>query len=828
MFTFHLIANAHLDPVWLWDWREGLNEGIITCRTILDLMDTDPELTFIRGESAIYAHIEKHDPETFERIKAMVAAGRWDIVGGTVVQPDTNLPATETFARHFARGGAYFESRFGVRPRIAWAADSFGHAAGLPDILAAAGMEGYAFTRPGGAQVPLSKSAFWWEGGAGGRVLAYRPSVGWYGSERDELPRRLNALLEAAKRQELMNVGVFYGVGNHGGGPTRRQIADIREWAAAHTDEVTIVHSGLHRLFDALRAELAEKGEDFVPTHRGEMNYVLRGCYSSVAKFKFPYRRTEAMLSRAETTASIIGAATETPMPDLSVAWDTLLFNSFHDILPGTSIERAFDEQIAQLGGTLHTAQAAELTAINALASRIDTSVPTPEADHPTAVSFLVWNPHPSFFDGYVELEAALDYRPIWSYRDKPAALPVVVRNAEGAPVAHQQIAIDSLFSPNLPWRRRVLAPVLLPPLGWTVMTMGWEEGVMRPLRQIPEQAFAPDEASLTNGELDVLAIPGESGIHLLHDGELVFGPQGLSLVTVADPWGSWGGMGEEPESLALSEVLHEWKVVEVSVRENGPERASLWVRLTGGDSWAELTFSLTAGQPTAEVSARVLWNERSARLKLVMPVRASSATFDVPGGTVVRNSPTGEVPGGRWVDMGNIGFASDGLYNFDLTADGALRATICRASRYAAEQAEAADTAPWNPAVDCGELRFRFLLTLDTEQLPRLAHELEMPPLALIVPPTPGRLPRTGSLAALSPESVRLLALKPAEDGDGWILRVQNVGTEEVSPTLTWLGEIRALEALASGHIATYRLTAAGNDWTFTPTAITEAAKTS
>ena len=101
-FTFHLIPNAHLDPVWLWDWREGLNEGLVTCRTILDLMDEDRELTFIRGESAIYQHIEKADPKTFARIKKYVKSGRWDVVGGTVIQPDTNLPATETFARHFA------------------------------------------------------------------------------------------------------------------------------------------------------------------------------------------------------------------------------------------------------------------------------------------------------------------------------------------------------------------------------------------------------------------------------------------------------------------------------------------------------------------------------------------------------------------------------------------------------------------------------------------------------------------------------------------------------------------------------------------------------
>ena len=154
-FTFHLIPNAHLDPVWLWDWREGLNEGLVTCRTILDLMDQDRELTFIRGEAAVYEHIERTDPRTFARIKTFVKQGRWDVVGGTVVQPDTNLPDAETFCRHFLHGQRYFASRFGKPVRAAWAADSFGHCAGLPEILAAAGIEFFAFTRPPPDVLPL-------------------------------------------------------------------------------------------------------------------------------------------------------------------------------------------------------------------------------------------------------------------------------------------------------------------------------------------------------------------------------------------------------------------------------------------------------------------------------------------------------------------------------------------------------------------------------------------------------------------------------------------------------------------------------------------------
>ncbi len=245
--TFHLIPNAHLDPVWLWDWREGLNQGIATCRTVLDLMDENPDLTFIRGETAIYEHIERFDPATFARIKKMVKAGRWDVVGGTYIQPDTNLPSTETFLRHFIEGKRYVKEKFARDVKVAWAADSFGHSAGLPEILSASGIEYFAFSRPAPKILPIAKPAFWWEGSGGSRVMAYQIPVGWYGCEREEMPKRLDAFAEFAQRSDVENVGVFFGLGNHGGGPTRKQIADVRAWAKAHP-EIDVKFSGLHAL----------------------------------------------------------------------------------------------------------------------------------------------------------------------------------------------------------------------------------------------------------------------------------------------------------------------------------------------------------------------------------------------------------------------------------------------------------------------------------------------------------------------------------------------------------------------------------------------------
>ena len=226
MKTFHVIPNAHIDPVWLWDGREGLNQSIRTARAVLDLMDEFPFLTFMRGETVLYRHLEENDPATFARVLERIREGRWEVVGGTYLQSDTNLPATETLARQYATGLEWFREHVGVRPRAAWAADSFGHAAGLPEILLAAGMESFAFTRPFPSSLPTPKPAFWWRSPSGRRILCYRPEIGWYGARCDEVPPRLDATLAAAESDAAAgrgfdNIPVFIGVGDHGGGPSR-------------------------------------------------------------------------------------------------------------------------------------------------------------------------------------------------------------------------------------------------------------------------------------------------------------------------------------------------------------------------------------------------------------------------------------------------------------------------------------------------------------------------------------------------------------------------------------------------------------------------------
>ncbi len=516
---FHLIANSHLDPVWLWDWREGFNEAISTVRTVLDLMDEDKRLTYVRGESVLYRHIEETDPATFERIAAYVRSGQWDIVGGTYVQPDTNLAGAEILARQFTEGLRYFKDRFNRKVTVAWQADSFGHTAGLPEILDAAGIDSFAFTRPDKKVFPLSSPAFWWEGASGARVLAYRPLAGWYGTGRDEIPRRLDALLDAAHKSSLQNVACFYGLGNHGGGPTRRHLLEIRAWAETNPD-VTVIHSGLHAFFAALRREIKTRPERDIPVHRGELNFCLRGCYSSMARFKSLYRRSENRLARAERTDSLVSAFLGSPGSNLTKAWRGVLFNSFHDILPGSSIERAFEEQTDWMGEVLHSSRGAEFRALNQLAGQINTQVADRPEYHPSAVAALVWNPHAQPFRGHVELEACLDYRPVSKYENRVSEVPLRVLGPSGAPLPFQEIATENRSMVNVPWRKRVLVPVTLPGFGWNVLEFGWVEDATAPKVKNP---VTSGHNWIDNGQYRVKAIVGRRGIQFSHRGPCPF-----------------------------------------------------------------------------------------------------------------------------------------------------------------------------------------------------------------------------------------------------------------------------------------------------------------
>lgn len=805
-FVVHVIPNAHLDPVWLWDYREGLNEGVATCRTILDLMDANPDLTFIRGEAAIYEHVRRTDPATFQRILAQIRAGRWDAVGGTWIQPDTNLPDSETLCRHYEVGLRYFHEKLGVKVKCGWQADSFGHTAGLPDILAAGGVENIAFTRPPSKDFFTRTPAFWWHGRSGARVLAYRPALGWYCTERDDTTSRFDALIERMRGTSLRNIAAFIGLGNHGGGPTQRLIDDVHAWAAAHP-ECEVRFSGLHTFFAALRRELAGPDAPSLDAVHGEINFCMRGCYASVARFKHGYRRAEHELQCTERTTTLLRRAPfiDAPAPNLAPAWESVLLNSFHDILPGSSIERAFDEQIDEVGGVRHIARDTAFRALNHLIGRLRIAVPTVPADHPRAVPFLLWNPHLRPVRTFIELETTLDHRPIGAYTNRVDELPLEVRFGEKR-VPFQVLATEHESFPSLAWRKRVLVPVTLPSAGWSVASLGWVEGSTSPA--YPHAASARQQ-SIRNAFYEISARPGSSGIRIRHRGKDLFGSRGLHLVTIADNYGSWGAMHEEPDGVRLTKTIGQWKIARVAVSETGPLRAALVVRLTTIRAHVDLTLRLTAGVEEVTIEVRVFSDLEAARIKLILP-GVRSVDCEVPGERVTRTKE-GEIPVLRWLKAhgGRHGFAlaSDVLAACDLAA-GDLRVTLVRATRYARDGKLDASREWWRPTVDRGELRERLLLLPADAAVEQAAELLTQPPIVTMAWVNPaGTLPSSGSLARLTPTSAQLLALKDSPDRRGLDVRLKNPTDSKLRPVLTLAGRRHALGPVEPGAVTTFRI---------------------
>lgn len=798
----HLLPNSHLDPVWLWDWKEGLNEGFITCRSILKLMKEFPDLTYLRGESAIYQHIQEHDPETFSQIRQMIEAGRWDVIGGTFVQPDTNLPATESLVRQFSTGLHYFRREFNLRPTVAWAADSFGHSAGLPEIMASAGMTAFAFSRPMEHDYHLPKPAFWWESPSGKRILCWRIPVGWYGTNRDEMPRRLDETLSRSESWGIENIAVFLGLGNHGGGPSRRHLLDIQAWREKNP-QVEVRFSTLHSYFDCLKEEADE-----LPVIRGELNYTLRGCYSSGARFKYLYRKTENLLLQAERTAGIISATLRAKRPFTAGPWRSLLFNAFHDILPGSSIERAMEDQIAWTGCVWHEAQKLELSALNTLASSVDTTVEEPAPDMPAAVPLIVWNPHPTDFEGLVELEAGLDYRPIGTYRQRSSELPVEVLDARGEPLPFQRLEPENHFTPATPWRVRIVTPLRIPACGWHVVRMAWKDQP-RQVDPEPDWVTADLPGEIATHYLKVAATPGDEEIKVYG---LDADDRGIRVASYEDRYGAWGGHDGERAADSISKVKEYWRIERVETLEKGPIRVALWVRMTCRNSRLDLTVYLSAHSRRIDFQARLVCDAPGERIKLLLP-SGENALFEVPGGTALRDV-AGEVPGGRWVRTDNLVFASDAIYNFSSMA-GYLCATLVRSCRYSSSIPTDPDDIPWRPYMDTGEHRFKFVLAPADERDPyRLADSIEQAPTVVAAAAHPGSLPKAGSLAQLEPANVQMLAFKPSEEGIDWIIRVQET-SGHLADVIVRLGTAEiALGIVDPYEVATWRMIRSGRSW--------------
>lgn len=748
----HLICSAHLDPVWQWRWEEGAAEALATFRTAVRLLREHQGFIFNHNEAVLYQWVERLDPPLFRKIQDLAARGRWAVSGGWFLQPDLNLPGTESLIRHIAEGRRYFRDRFRARPRVAYNFDSFGHSGGLPQILRRAGYEMYIHMRPQAKERALPADLYRWRGIDGTEILAHRISVGLYHTERDNIKSRLEAGAELALRLGR-DVPVFWGLGNHGGGATREDLETIDAFIARE-QRVRVVHSTPDRLYDALRAAAAG-----APVFEGDLQRVFTGCYTSLSRVKRRAVRSLGRLVQSEALAAWawLRKGEAFPEPDLRAAWRDHLFNDFHDVITGSCTEPAEQDALDIYGRAAEAARRVRLAAAAAL-NRGDKESPS--------LPVTVVNTNPALTLVPVEVESMVDYRPFWTGEWR-----LKLMRTDGSEVPCQEEQPESLLPFN-GWRRKVVFMDGLPGSGVSRYHLLAVAGKGAAKAGRPGVRFRLDR---TRGL--VVSLMTAAGV------ECLAGPL-LEPIVVDDPADSWGS-----GQASFRSVTGRFKLrgaPRAVVR--GPVRSVVQTVLAHKRSRVTADVCSYRDWPVLEVRLRVQWNEERKRLKLRLPtaIAGGEVLCEVPGGAIVRPADGEEHVQGRWCLVRGtaggrpaaLGVASSGLHGLDFVKR-ELRLSVLRSAAYCHERGFKLDGGAARKFADIGSHDLRLLVVAGDpdsvlRMMPGLADFLAAPPVAYSHLPFGEGSPAVDEFLAVRPSNIRLLACKKAWDGEALVLRLQ------------------------------------------------------
>ncbi|MFA9445056.1 alpha-mannosidase [Egicoccus sp. AB-alg6-2] len=786
--TLHLIGHAHIDPVWLWQWPEGYQEIKATFRSALDRTDEDPEFVFTASSAAFYEWVQRNEPEMFDEIRQRVADGRWRVVGGWWCEPDCNVPNGESFVRQALVGQRWFHEHLGVIATVGFNPDSFGHHAMLPQILAKSRLDSYVFMRPGDHELGLPARTFWWESDDGSRVLTYRIPYEYltWGKEIDAHVARCAAEIKPPQS----HIMCFYGVGNHGGGPTRENIESIHR-LREKDDLPELAFSDPDRFFAAVRASGVA-----VPVVHTELQNHARGCYSAHAGIKLWNRRAERLLLTAERIGTIAARVTDfRPTQDLQRAWKNVLFNQFHDILPGTAIEPAYTDARDELGESAAIAGRAIQDGLQSISWNID----IPQQDG--TIPVVVFNPHSWRARVPVELETG----------KLPEAAVVLDDDGVAQPVQ----SVQSLATVE-GGRARICFLADLPPLGYRTYLVVPGEG-----HTVADPNLHTTDLSLDNGRLRLEFEPGV-GLTRVHDQRHdveVVAPGFLRAEVLRDESDTWShGV------VAYTDTLDHFEVTRVQLVESGPVRAVMRIHASHGTSQLVQDVILYDDLDYVDVRATVDWHEQFRVLKLRFPVAMQSpkATFEIPFGTIERATEGQEVPGQRWADLSGrvrgvgsiygLTVANDAKHGFDVRGND-LGVTILRSPIYAHHDPKVPSADEKYAFHDQGPHDFALRLVphaggwVEADAVRRAA-ELDLPVVPLMESPHPGPLPQSDSFVDVDVRNVVVSALKEAEDGGAAVLRCYETAGRQTDAVITLDRWQRTIETgFGPNEIKTFRL---------------------
>jgi len=776
--SLRMSGNSHIDAAWLWPWTETVDVVRRTFGTALQLMEEYPQYTYTQSAAAYSEWMEQKYPSLHEQILNRVKDGRWEMVGGMWVEPDLNMPAGESLVRQLLIGKRYFKENFGVDVRIGWNPDSFGYNWQLPQIYKKSGIDYFVTQKMAWNDTnQLPMKIFWWQSPDGSRVLTYFPHD--YGNEIEPLSMARDIAAIQALNPGVPEMMHLFGVGDHGGGPTRAMLEQGVRWSnpdvvypKASFGTAQGFFSDIERKADTEHAPMwnykvlasgnarlpAPPAAKFsLPIWNDELYFEYhRGVFTTQAQHKRSMRESEEQMLNAEKFSSLAWLAGDRyPSAELTEAWKKVLFNQFHDLAAGSGVADIYRD--AQKDYELVRLQTEHVSsqALHTIESEINTQV------HGAAVPILVVNPLAWPRTDLVTFDVQLQQAPKG---------PLSVLNFEGEPQSFQVLSHD----PSRNAYKLLVEATNVPSLGYRVLyvTSG--------------AAHAPTDLqvnglTLENTALRVSVDPKTGCITSLYDKKSNFesiaqngcGNELIAFRDLPKNYDAWNIDSDFEQQFTKLDVADSVEVV-----ERGPARATIRVVHHWQGSKFVQDISLYARLDRVDVQNEIDWYENHVLLKAAFQLAASSseATYEIPYGTIERPTTRNnrfeqskfEVPALRWADLGDgqHGFSliNESKYGYDGKGN-VLRLSLLRSPTWP------------DPTADRGHHSFSYSLyphNGDWKQAltVRRGYEFNYKLIAEQAETHNGTLPAEHSFVNINEDHVVLTAVKKAEDASALVVR--------------------------------------------------------
>lgn len=757
----HMICNAHIDPIWQWDWPEGVSATLSTFYSAVKLCD-EFDYIFCHNEVTVYKYIEEYAPKLFEKIKALVKTGKWHIMGGWYLQPDCNMISGESAVRQIREGQRYFKEKFGVLPTTAINLDPFGHSVGLVQVVKKCGQDSYLFMRPFSSELSLPSDQFIWRGLDGSEIKATR-ITGGYGTP---LGKSAESLVNKTKWQPFYSCVALWGVGNHGGGPSRKDLNDIKNELLTDTS-IKYIHSTPEQFFKEIEPkEVVEHS----------LHISMPGCYSSMYRVKKLHAQLENEISMAENIASLAyakGLLTSYPEKELKNATEDLLNAQFHDVLPGTSVQCGEDAGIRYLNHGMLEAERVKIKAFFALSSNQEVAK---EGEYPV----VIYNPHPYELCDNVECEFSLADQN-WN---EAICSNITVKDENGNTVPYQVIKENSNLS--LDWRKRIIFKALLKPMALTRYSVYVDFQDSKKASRVSEFVF---DNGIKHVEIDektgLLKSYKIDGVEYISNGFSL-----CSFDDNSDPWGMGKnqlirmGINEKifiPSSNP-SGVFKGMKTVQVV--ENGDIYLGIEAFFECDSTRARILYKIYKNNDDIDIDVTLYLGDIDKIIKLKLPI--------LPEGELIGQTAFGtdklfmdgrENVSHRFVAVdtkkGCLALLNTGVYGSHFE-NGCLYMSLARGVTYCAHPIGERELIPsdrFTKKIDQGENNYSFRLTfVSRDKLERKTEEFIKKPYALNIFPIPASKKSNIPLdISIGGDIIAMPTVKKAYDKNALIFRLLN-----------------------------------------------------